>query len=56
MSEKKIVSSDQTAKAKADVARAAALERVRQTKDVVNRLRINKAKRMAKQPKPVVDG
>jgi hypothetical protein len=56
MSDKKTVSSDQTAKAKADTARAAMLERVRQTQDVANRARINKAKRMAKQPKPIVNG
>jgi hypothetical protein len=56
MSEKKTVSSEQNAKAKAEVARAASLERVRQTQNMVNRVRVNKAKRMAKQPKPVVNG
>jgi hypothetical protein len=56
MSDKDSAPNGEGAKKAADEARAKAFDRVRHTQFILNRIRANKAKRLAKQPKPVVEG
>ncbi len=42
------------AKKEAEEAKAKAFDRVHHTQFILNRIRANKAKRLAKQPKPIV--
>jgi hypothetical protein len=56
MTEKESAPKNEENKKEADKARAKAIDRVRHTQVILNRIRANKAKRLAKQPKPVVEG
>jgi hypothetical protein len=56
MTEKESAPKNEENKKDADKARAKAIDRVRHTQAILNRIRANKAKRLAKQPKPMVEG